>query len=142
MLASASPPDLILRRTGRRAETLAAMMALVGFLILAVTWNAPVYVYGPVALVIALLGLLLKRNPIYGMHLTPTEWHLFLDGAEKVVPLDALAAVRFTEWTDGAPSVSLRWRDGSEEDIPSLGLPPAEILAEALAKRGVAVERG
>lgn len=134
-------PDLIYRRTGRRAETLAAMIAAVAFLLLALAWNAPPYVYGPIALAIALLGLVLKRNPVYGMHLTTEIWTLYIDGAEKVVPLDSLASVRFAHWTDGAPTVSVRMRDGTEEDIPSLGLPPEDILAEALVTRGIRVER-
>jgi hypothetical protein len=138
---AAELPDLIFRRTGRRAETLAAMIAFVGCLVLALAWNAPAYVYGPILLAIALLGLMLKRNPIFGMHLGPDVWTLYIDGAEKVVPLDRLASVRFTHWTDGAPTVSLHLRDGTEEDIPSLGLPPEDILSEALEARGVTVER-
>ncbi len=134
------PPDLIYRRSGRRAETLAALIACVLFLILALAWKAPAIFYGPIALAIAVLGVVLKRNPVHGMRLTPTEWQLSMAGTETVVPLAALEAVRFTRWSDGAPSVTLRHKDGTEEEVSSLGLPPAAVLAEALTARGVAVE--
>jgi hypothetical protein len=134
------PPDLIYRRSGRRAETLAALIACVLFLILALAWKAPAIFYGPIALAIAVLGVVLKRNPVHGMRLTPMEWQFSRDGTETVVPLAALATVRFTRWSDGAPSVTLRHRDGTEEDVPSLCLPPAKVLADALEARGVTVE--
>ncbi len=138
---AAELPDLIFRRTGRRAETLAAMIACVGVLILALAWKAPAIFYGPVALAIAVLGVALKRNPVYAMRLTPTEWQMTVAGEDRVVPLADLAAVRFTQWTDGAPAVRLRRRDGTEEDVPGLGLPPGDVLAEALSARGIAIER-
>jgi hypothetical protein len=134
------PPDLIFRRSGRRAETLAALIACVLFLIIALAWKAPAIFYGPIALAIAVLGVVLKRNPVHGMRLTPSEWQLWSDGTETVVPLAALAAVRVTRWSDGAPSVTLRHRDGTEEDVPSLCPPPVAVLAAALDARGVRVD--
>jgi hypothetical protein len=135
------PPDLIFRRTGRRSETLAALIACVLFLIVALAWNAPPIFYGPVALAIAVLGVVLKRNPVHGMRLTPTEWEVTTNGVERIIPLADLATVRFESWTDGAPSVRLRFRDGRTEELSSLGLPRVDLLSEALGARGVTVER-
>jgi hypothetical protein len=138
---AADLPELTFRRHGRRAETLAAMIACVAVMGLALAWGAPAIFYGPVALAIAVLGVVLKRNPVHGMRLTADALHLVESGVERVVPLDGIATARFTRWSDGPADLTLTLRDGRREELSSLGLPPAPVLAEALEARGVRVTR-
>jgi hypothetical protein len=75
------------------------------------------------------------------MRLTAGALHLVEGGVERVVPLDEIAGARFTRWSDGPADVTLTLRDGRREELSSLGLPPAPVLAMALEARGVPVTR-
>ncbi len=98
-------PDLTYRRRPAGGpRTLAALVACVLFPHhRGPRGTRPPILYGPVALAIAVLGVVLKRNPSTVCALTPNTWEITTNGAERAILRADLAAVRFHDGRTGRP---------------------------------------
>ena len=101
-------------------------MTLVGFAIsigmfaFGLYYGAPWYFLAPVALCTVLFIWQWIGNQVSGSEVTAQTVRLFVGQKETIVPVANIRAVRITQWSDGAPSVSLLLHEGPLVSVSTL----------------------
>ena len=78
-------------------------------------------------------------NRVSGADLSTTELSLYANQWRKVIHVKDIAEVKIMTWSDGAPSLALRMKDGALETIPGYCIGTPMAFADEAAKLGLAV---
>ena len=100
--------------------TLAGFAISIGMLAFGFYYGAPWYFLAPVALSTALFMWQWIGNQVSGSEVTAQTVRLFVGQKETVVPVANIRAVRVTQWSDGAPSVSLLLHEEPSVSVSAL----------------------
>jgi hypothetical protein len=131
--------DYEYRLGGRSRSSWLAAIALVGLIVFTAENQSSSIFITTVGLCAILIIWLLTRNEIAGIrvdhqYLTLAAWR-----DPKAVPLSDIAYLRMADWTDDS-ALTLVYKNGDEEEIPSGDLPSIQLLSEILADRGVLIK--
>ena len=133
------PAPFSVRRTPQRLPGYAALLAGLIIALLMVSQDAPV---GALVALVVFGGITLRfllRHRAAGSDVTPAEWRFFVDDRVWRVPLQDLASVAVVRWGGQVRGLSMTFRNGRTDMLPTALAPEAQRLARALAARGVRV---
>lgn len=129
------------RENSRRPIVYGAFTLSVIMLGAAFFYGAMWYLLLPVGLAAIMSSWMLLFNRVSGAELSASELSLSANTWRKVIPVKDIAEVKIKTWSDSAPSLTLRMKDGTQETIPGycVGMPTA--LADEISKLGIAVTK-
>jgi hypothetical protein len=102
-------------------------------------YNAEWYFFIPLGLSLAMSLWSIIVDRLSGMDLAGTSITMFAGNWKNTIDIADIAAVKITRWTDGAPTVVLKLKNGKSETVPGYCLGSSKEFSDALAERGVPV---
>lgn len=131
--------DFEYRLGGRNRTTWLASIALAALIGFIYQNQTPTIFITTVGLAAILILWLLTRNEVAGIRVDHQSIVLAAWRDPKPVPFSEIDHLRMSHWTDDC-GLTLVYKNGDEEDIPSGDLPSIQLLSEVLADRGIAIK--
>jgi hypothetical protein len=124
---------------GRRLITLVALCLSTAMLAVAVAYGVELFYLAPVFIALLMLLWMVIVNRRTGMALTGDQLMIFVGNRQQVVATADIRSVKFVNWMEGAPTITMRMANGPDVDIPGYCFGSAAELKRALVARKISI---
>jgi hypothetical protein len=102
-------------------------------------YGAPWFFMAPVGLGCLMLAWMVIVNRRSGLTLTDNQLSLYAGRWHQRVATESIRSVKHVQWSDGGPSITLYFADGSALAVPGYCFGSGNTLIQALASRNITV---
>ena len=129
--------DYTYEERSRRPLTILAWFIGLIMLGVAVNVGAQWWFYLPIGLFMLMVTWMLIADKVSGMRLEGADLELYSGKWQRKIVCEEIVSMDIKEWSDSAPTITLRMRDGENIAVPGMCFGAWKTFANALEQRGV-----